>query len=107
MKITDEMINRYAEKYCNIYGAIKLIITSEEVAYHFFREQETEDILNYVNSRKPLDEVYLTQAMIECADRAGLVEEWMHTFDPDDKLWHTISRTLRKQIREQKQAETQ
>ena len=44
MKITDEMINRYAEKYCNKYGAIKLIITSEEVAYHFFREQETEDI---------------------------------------------------------------
>ena len=41
MKITDEMINRYAEKYCNKYGAIKLIITSEEIAYHFFREQET------------------------------------------------------------------
>ncbi|MBR5363442.1 MAG: hypothetical protein IK134_08995 [Oscillospiraceae bacterium] len=107
MKITDEMINRYAEKYCNKYGAIKLIITSEEVAYHFFREQETEDILNYVNSRKPLDEVYLTQAMIECADRAGFVEEWMNTFDPDDQLWHLISRTLRKQIREQKQAISQ
>ena len=58
-----------------------------------------------INSRKLLDEVYLTQAMIECADRAGLVEEWMHTFDPGDKLWHTITRTLRRQIREQKQTE--
>ena len=106
MKITDQMIDKYAEEYCRKYVAVKLIITSEEVAYNFFLEQDTEDILNYVNTRKPLDEVYLTQAMIECADRAGLVEEWMHTFDLEDKLWHKITRILRKQIREQKQAET-
>ena len=106
MKITDQMIDKYAEEYCRKYGAVKLIITSEEVAYNFFLEQDTEDIRNYVNTRKPLDEVYLTQAMIECADRAGLVEEWMHTFDLEDKLWHKITRILRKQIREQKQAET-
>lgn len=106
MKITDRMIDRYAEEYCRKYGAVKLIITSEEVAYHFFLEQDTADILDYLSARKPLDEVYLTQAMIECADRAGLVEEWMHTFDPDDTLWHKITRILRKQIREQKQANT-
>ena len=105
MKITDKIIEAYGQEYCRKYAAVKMIITSEEVAYRFFLEQDTEDILNYINSRKPLDEVYLTQAMIECADRAGLVEEWMHTFDPGDKLWHTITRTLRRQIREQKQTE--
>lgn len=106
MKITDEMIDRYAQEYCRKHANAMQIITSEEVAYHFFLGQDTEDILNYTNSRKPLDEVYLTQAMIECADRAGLVEEWMHTFDPDDTLWHKISRILRKQIRERKQSES-
>ena len=106
MKITDEMIDRYAQEYCRKHANTQQIITSEEVAYHFFLDQDTEDILNYTNSRKPLDEVYLTQAMIECADRAGLVREWMHPFDPDDTLWHKISWILRKQIRAQKQVDS-
>ena len=106
MKITDQIIDKFAEEYCQKYGEVKMIITSEEVATQFFFKQNTEDILNYVNTRKPLDEVYLTQAMIECADRAGLLEEWLHTFDLEDKLWHKITRILRKQIREQKQAES-
>ena len=105
MKITDGLIDRYAEEYCKVHAA-EPIITSEEIACHFFREQDTEDILNYTNTRKPLDEVYLTQAMIECADRAGLVEEWMHIFDPDDMLWRRITRILRRQIREKKQSES-
>ena len=106
LKITDQMIEDYSQKYCRRYSAVRDVITAEEAAYHFFLEQDTADILDYVNSRKPRDEVYLTQAMIECADRAGLAEEWMQTFDPDDKLWHTITRKLRKQIREQKQTES-
>lgn len=107
MKITDVLIDSYAQEYCLKFGTEKQIITSEEIADCFFREQLTEDILNYVNSRKPLDEVYLTQAMIVCADRAGLLEEWMHTFDADNKLWNTITRKLRGQIRTQKQTETE
>ncbi len=105
MKITDEIIDRYAQEYCQKYGSLRLVITSEEIASRFFRKQQTEDILNYISSRKPLDEVYLTQAMIECADRAGMADEWMQTFDEDHKLWNAISRKLRREIRIQKQSE--
>lgn len=107
MKIKGEMIDRFADQYCIRYYDTDYFVTSEEVATEFFRTQDTADILDFVNSRSPQDEVYLTQAMIECAERAGLLEEWMNTFDTDNKLWRQISRRLRKMIREQQSAETE
>lgn len=105
MKIKGEMIDRFADQYAIRYYDTDYFLTSEEVASVFFRTQDTADILDFVNSRSTQDEVYLTQAMIECAERAGLLEAWMNTFDTDGRLWRQISRTLRKMIREQKEAE--
>lgn len=105
MKIKNEMIERFSDQYCVQYYEKNYFVTSDEVATAFFREQTTEDILEFVNRRTPQDEVYLTQAMIECAERAGLLEEWMHTFDSDGKVWDEIQHRLRKQMREQRKAE--
>ena len=104
MKITDEMIDRFSDQYCIQYYDSNRIVLSEEIADAFFRRQTTEDILDYVNSRKQHDEVYLTQAMIVLAERADLLEEWLDTFDLDGKLWEQIWRKLRRQIREEKKA---
>lgn len=103
MKIKEEMIDRFSEQYCIRYYDSDQFVTSDEVAAQFFREQDTADILDYINSRTPRDEVYLTQAMIECAERAGLLDKWMETYDEDGKLWEQIQRKLRKMIREEKQ----
>ena len=104
MIITDEMIDRFSDRYCIRYYDTDHMVISEEIADAFFREQRTEDVLDYVNSRKPHDEVYLTQAMIVLADRARMLEEWLDTFDLDGKLWEKIWRKLRKQLRTEKNA---
>lgn len=105
MKIKNEMIERFSDQYCVRYYDTNHFVTSEEVATAFFREQTTEDILEFVNRRTPQDEVYLTQAMIELAERAGFLDAWMHTFDSDGKLWEEILLVLRKQMREQRKTE--
>ena len=107
MKITDEMIERFSAAYCERPENADRLIISEEAANAFFGAQETADILDYTGGSTPRDEVYLTQAMIMLAERAGLLEEWMDSYDPDGRLWDRIRRKLRKEIREKKKAEAE
>ena len=102
MKITDQLIDEWREQNKVIaYHTPFQITTYEERAAEFFSMQDTADILDYVNSRKPLEEAYLMAALTECAKRAGMLDAFLEMDGEFAPLWRTISRKLRRQIREQ------
>ncbi|MBQ6039676.1 MAG: hypothetical protein K5705_08065 [Oscillospiraceae bacterium] len=103
MKITDEVIDAWREAHVvRDFSRPFQITTYEERAAEFFSQQATEDILDYVNSRKPLEEWYLQAALTECARRADMFDQWMNMDGEFDDIWREISRRLRRQIRESK-----
>ncbi len=105
MKITDAGIDAWREANPVIsYGHI---VTVEERAEDYFSLQDTADIIDYVNSRTPREEIYLMAAVTECAKRADMLDRWLYLEGEFDDLWHEISRKLRKQIRYAKKAQAE
>ena len=105
MKITDARIDAWREANPVIYCGH--IVTYEERAEDYFSMQDTADILDYVNSRTPREEIYLMAAITECAKRADMLERWLTLDGEFNNIWREISRRLRKQIREVKKTQAQ
>ena len=105
MKITDAGIDDWRE--ANPVVSYGHIVTYEERAEEYFSMQDTADILDYVNSRTPREEIYLMAAVTECAKRADMLERWLTLDGEFNDIWREISRRLRKQIRDAKKAQAE
>ena len=93
MKITDKGIAEYCEAAA--------VLNDREcfdgsILRSFFERQKFTDLLRYINSSEPVDEMYLTAAMGYCADCAGMYEEFADAPDSEfDRVWAEIEARLR------------
>ena len=93
MKITDEGIAEYCEAAA--------VLNDREcfdgsILRSYFDRQKFTDLLRYINSSEPVDEMYLTAAMCYCADCAGMFDEFADAPDEAfDAVWAEIEKRLR------------
>ena len=93
MKITDKGIAAYCEAASVPFDRECL---DGSILRSFFDRQKFTDLLRYINSSEPVDEIYLTAAMSYCADCAGMYDEFADAPDEAfDAVWAEIEKRLR------------
>lgn len=100
MKITDRMIRKWIDETPK--RPFSIFIPAVSPVETFFKQQKSTDILRYINSPVPVEESFLETAFEVCAERAGMMEEYLDCdFDLFPELWAQIEAKLRREQRQE------